>query len=263
MPLPAVMSSLVESLLALLSDKKVLLSLGIGAAGTFAVLKLTSPQLDKNRRGTVQQYCNNHTNIVEPAELQKLRHVTSQHPWGMMESTQDVGQLLVFFMRMIKARTVVEVGSFTGVAALKMAYELPEDGKLFALDTKADYADIGKPMIEKAGLSSKVEHRIAPALESLVNLREEGYTEKVDLCFIDADKNNYPNYYKLCLDLLRPGGIIVFDNSLYKSGVINSPNSVPECFIHETNEKASVDTRVTSMILTIGDGCLILRKNDI
>ena len=259
------MSSLIDKLLT--SDNKLLLSFGVGAivgtAGLLAALNLTKSRgIDKNRKGTIQLYCNNHTNIAEPAELQKLRQITAIHERGEMESTQDVGQVLVFLMRMLGAKTVVEVGSFTGVAALKMAYELPEEGKIFVLDTMSEYTEVGKPLFEKAGLLPKVDYRIAPALESLVTLKDEGFTGKVDLCFIDADKDNYPNYYKLCVDLLRPGGVIVFDNSLYRGGVVYNQTSVPACFIHETNEKASVDSRVTSMILTIGDGCLILRKND-
>jgi len=209
-----------------------------------------------------KQYCVSHTNMTDSSELQELRKLTAQHEQGVMESTPDVGQFLTLLARMLKAKNVLEVGTFTGVALLRMAQELPADGKAFALDVKDDYVNIGKPLMEKAGVLSKIDYRIAPALESLVKLKEEGYTGKIDLCFIDADKGNYPNYYKLCLELLRPGGVIVFDNSLYGNRILTDLITKPNCYIHETNEKAVVDTRVTSLLLPIGDGCLVLRKND-
>jgi len=257
-------------------DSKLLVAAGagalLGASGLLALSALKGDStLSLSTRKTHpkwansdarRQYCITHSNMMDSSELQELRELTAQHERGVMESTPDVGQFLTFLMRVLKAKHIVEVGSFTGVGLMRMAQELPADGKAFALDVNDDYVNIGKPVMEKAGLLSKIDYRIAPALDSLVQLKEEGYTGKIDLCFIDADKDNYPNYYKLCLELLRPGGIIVFDNSLYANRILTDQTSKPNCYIHETNEKAVVDTRVTSLLLPIGDGCLVLRKND-
>ncbi|XP_063675627.1 uncharacterized protein LOC134812243 [Bolinopsis microptera] len=257
-------------------DSKLLVAVGagavLGASGLLAISSLkkgdvidfaTRSEHPKWSSGDARkQYCVSHSNIAESSELQELRELTAQHERGVMESTPDVGQFLTFITRMVKAKNIIEVGSFTGVALLRMVQELPADGKAFALDVQDDYVKVGKPIMEKAGVLSKIDYRIAPALDSLVQLKEEGYTGKIDLCFIDADKGNYPNYYKLCLELLRPGGIIVFDNSLYGNKVLTDLTSVPNCYIHETNEKGAVDNRVTSLLLPIGDGCLVLRKND-
>jgi len=257
-------------------DSKVLIAAGtgalLGASGLLAISAITNGgPADMSTRKTHpkwvgsdarKQYCISHTNMTDSSALQELRQLTAQHEQGVMESTPDVGQFLTFLVRMLKAKNVVEVGSFTGVALMRMAQELPADGKAFALDVNDDYVKVGKPIMEKAGLLSKIDYRIAPALESLVQLKEEGLTGKIDLCFIDADKGNYPSYYKLCFELLRPGGVIVFDNSLFGNRILSDQTSKPQCYIHETNEKAVVDTRVTSMLLPIGDGCLVLRKND-
>merc|ERR1712048_1209168 len=128
------------------------------------------------------------TNIVEPKPLLMLREATAKHERFRLESTHDVAQFLVLLMRMNKAKTILEVGSFTGVALLTMALELPEDGRAYALDVSEDYCNVGKPFMKEAGVLDKIEYLIGPAVDSLAQLSERGLNGTMDLIFIDADK---------------------------------------------------------------------------
>jgi len=262
------MSELLSNALSLLNEYKlpVAVTAGLVVGGGGVLLYKTVRGQSRGSENSkwavdpIKDYCITHTNIVESDPLTALRKVTSKHARSVMESTHDVGQLLVFLMRTLNAKTVVEVGSFTGVALLKMAEELPVDGTAYALDISDEFVNIGKPFLKQAGVLDKVHYKIGPAADSLVDMKST-LLEKVDLCFIDADKPNYPSYYKLCMELVRPGGIIVFDNSLFGRKVPYKFNEEPYMYIHEANEKGMVDSRVTSMLLNIGDGCLVLRKN--
>lgn len=131
---------------------------------------------------------------------------------------------------------------------------MPEDGKLYALDTSEEWTNIGKKYWEQAGVANKIELMIGPGLESAESLCEE-HEGTFDFAFIDADKINYSNYYEVCLKLLRPGGVILVDNTLWKGLVWDPENNDPATVaIREVNEKIHADERVDQMMLTMGDG---------
>eukprot|EP00357_Protocruzia_adherens_P023524 CAMPEP_0115021352 /NCGR_PEP_ID=MMETSP0216-20121206/30832_1 /TAXON_ID=223996 /ORGANISM="Protocruzia adherens, Strain Boccale" /LENGTH=197 /DNA_ID=CAMNT_0002393685 /DNA_START=877 /DNA_END=1466 /DNA_ORIENTATION=+ len=147
---------------------------------------------------------------------------------AVMQISGDEGAFLEIFTKLVGAKKIVEVGTFTGYSTLSFAKGLPEDGKLYACDVSADWTAIGVEYWKKAGVDHKIDLRIAPALETLDKLleTEEG---QIDIAFIDADKGNYDNYYERCLLLVRPGGVVIVDNTLWDGRVVN----------HATTEEAS------------------------
>jgi predicted O-methyltransferase YrrM len=139
---------------------------------------------------------------VEAAEAAGLPSIQVSPPQG---------KLLQLLVRLIGAERILEFGTLGGYSAILMARSLPEDGRLISLEANAEYAEVARTSIEKAGVGEKVEIRVGPALEALPALEEEG-AGLFDLAFIDADKVNTPNYFAWALDRTRPGGLIVADN---------------------------------------------------
>jgi caffeoyl-CoA O-methyltransferase len=172
------------------------------------------------------------------------------------------------FMRLLLAttgaRNVLEIGVFTGYATLSMALALPEDGKIVALDIDAKTAAVGAQYWEKAGVSQKVDLRIAPATESLEALLEDGAEGTFDFAFIDADKGNYDIYYEHCLQLVKPrSGLILLDNMLWKGRVLRKPIGNADTStraIDKLNRKIHLDDRVESSLLPVGDGVQLVRR---
>ncbi len=188
-----------------------------------------------------------------------LRLETLKLPQHGMISSSDVGNFLSFLVLTANAKKAIEVGTFTGYTALKIASALPSEGKLICCDVSKEWASIGKPYWDKAGVSSKIDLRIAPAINTMLELTSEAGS--FDFAFIDADKANYPNYYEACLQLLRPGGLMVLDNMLWDGAVAD------ELFTDETtlvlrnlNSKIKNDKRVSCSLLTVGDGLMLVRK---
>ena len=160
-----------------------------------------------------------------------------------------------YFMRLIGAKKTIEIGVFTGLSCLCTAMGLPEDGKIYALDVSEEWTNVGKKYWEQAGVASKIELIIGPAVESAQRLIDEGQAGTFDFAFIDADKRNYVNYYELCVQLLRPGGIIFVDNTLWK-GKVWDPEVTDDdtVAIRNCNESIHADPRVDQMMLTMADG---------
>ena len=177
-----------------------------------------------------------------------------------MISGSDVGALLGILAQSVRAKLAIEVGTFTGYTALKVAQVLPADGKLICCDLRKEWTDIGRPYWIEAGVSDRIDLRIAPALETLSRLVEE-QSGAVDFVFIDADKTGYDAYYEICLKLVRSGGLIVLDNMLW-GGDVADPNENDETTqaIRKLNDKISKDPRVSSCLMTIGDGVMLARK---
>ncbi|ESN93266.1 hypothetical protein HELRODRAFT_89194, partial [Helobdella robusta] len=152
-------------------------------------------------------------------------------------------------------------GVFTGMSAMGIALVLPEDGKLVALDINDDYANIGRPFWKKAGVDKKINFIKGPALESLNKLINDGESGTFDFAFIDADKINYDNYYEACLKLVRSGGIIAIDNTLWDGRVYDpTANDTTTNIIRRLNEKILKDERVYVSLLVIGDGTTLCFK---
>lgn len=181
-------------------------------------------------------------------------------PAGKQVSPEQ-GQFLAFLASLIGAKRVVEVGTFTGYSALSVALALPADGRITCCDVSADWTAIAQRYWEQAGVAGKIELRLAPALETLDALVSEEGVDKVDMAFIDADKENYDSYYEACLTLVRPGGLIAIDNVLWGGAVANPANKSADTeAIRALNAKLKEDRRVDLSLLPIGDGLTLCRK---
>lgn len=164
----------------------------------------------------------------EHAMLKRLREVTVAHPEARMQISPEQGHLLALLVRLIGARRVLEVGTFTGYSALAMALALPADGQLVACDISEDWTALGQPFWQSAGAAGKIELNLGAAANTLAAMVGTGMEDSFDLAFIDADKTGYAEYYRLALRLVRPGGLIVLDNMLRRGRVADPGNNEPD-----------------------------------
>ncbi len=177
---------------------------------------------------------------------------------SIMQIAPEQGAFMTILARAIGARRAIEVGTFTGYSALCLARGLPEDGQLICCDVSEEWAAIGRPYWEKAGVAHKIELRIAPALDTLRSLPD---TPAFDLAFIDADKPSYLDYYEEILERLAPGGLILVDNVLW-TGRVADPSADDEQTraIRAFNDHVTDDARVDCVMLPVSDGLTLLRK---
>lgn len=196
----------------------------------------------------------------------ELREETERYPMGpAMQVMAEEGQLLEFLVRLISARNALEVGTFTGYSALCIAKGLAQNGRLITCDINKKWQKIAEPHWKRAGVSGFIEPRIGDARLILTDLLSEVGANFMDFIFIDADKAAYPIYYELGLKLLRYGGLMVVDNTLYFGRVAdiaaNDPDTVA---IREVNELIRRDDRVDLAMLPMADGItLVSKKHDI
>jgi len=192
---------------------------------------------------------------------QALRDETNRLEMGMMQVSPDQGQFMALLVKLIGARRVIEIGTFTGYSALLMAEALPDDGRLIACDVSVEWTTMARRYWRQAGVERKIELRLAPALGTLNELIAGGGAGTFDFAFIDADKLNLRDYYERCLSLLRAGGLIVVDNVFWGGSVAN-PDDRREATvaIRRFNEFIFGDTRVDFCMVPIGDGVTLARK---
>ncbi len=193
--------------------------------------------------------------MKEHPVLEELREETAQLPESVMQICPEQGALMANLVRLMSAKKTLEIGTFTGYSALVVALALPEDGKIVACDISEEWTAIGKKKWEQAGVAEKIELRIGAALGTLEELIQDGQEGSFDFAFIDADKANYLDYYKMCLKLVRKGGVVAIDNVLWSGSVINSEiNDVDTVAIRELNEFLAKDERVSLSMVPVGDG---------
>jgi len=200
--------------------------------------------------------------VARETPLQKrLRQETAQLPEAGMQIGADLGAFLALLARAIGARRAIEIGTFTGYSALAVASALPENGVLVACDVSEEWTAIGRRYWEEAGVAARIDLRLGPARDTLSNLLREHGPGSFDLAFIDADKTSYDAYYETCLGLLRAGGLIALDNTLW-SGKVADPaaNDDSTRALRALNAKIAADPRVDMCLLTIGDGVMLARK---
>ena len=194
--------------------------------------------------------------------MQKLCDETLELEDGEMLTSPEQLQFLAFLASSIDTKNAIEVGVYTGASALAIAEVLPCDGVLIACDVTDEYLRYAKPAWEIGGVSSKINVRIGPALDSLQTLLDEGKASTFDFMYIDADKTNSKNYYELGLQLLRKGGIIAIDNMFYGGQVAN--DTFDDQNTIATRELAAfliADDRIDYSLLPLGDGLAITRIN--
>jgi caffeoyl-CoA O-methyltransferase len=178
-----------------------------------------------------------------------------------MQTTPDQGQFLALLVQLIGATKTLEIGVFTGYSALAVALALPDSGQVIACDVSEAYTAIARRYWQQAGVAHKITLHLAPALDTLDRLLSEGQAGTFDFAFIDADKENYWNYYERSLQLLRPGGLIAVDNVLWGGEVINPDNSSPSTLaIREFNQKIHQDDRVALSMIPVSDGLTLAMK---
>jgi caffeoyl-CoA O-methyltransferase len=175
-----------------------------------------------------------------------------------MQISHDEGEFLTMLVRITGARRAVEVGVFTGYSSLCIARGLPSDGTLLACDVSEAWTSVAQRYWSLAGVSDKIDLRIAPALDTLRALPAE---ESIDIAFIDADKVSYPAYYEEIITRLRPGGLVLLDNVLRGGRVLNpDPTDEATTAIMHTNDLVAADPRVDAVMLPLRDGVTIARK---
>jgi predicted O-methyltransferase YrrM len=193
--------------------------------------------------------------------LKELRAETAKLPNGEMSIAPEQGPFLALFVEMLGAKKVVELGVFTGSSTLWMASALPKGGRILACDVSEEYTATARKYWAKAGVADRIDLVLQPGLTTLDATLAAGGAGTFDLAFIDADKHNYDGYYERCLKLLRPGGLIAIDNTLWDGRVadpkVNDPDTVA---IRALNAKLFRDERVTLSFLPVSDGLTLCRK---
>lgn len=202
----------------------------------------------------LEQYAFDRTR-PEPELLRALAEET----YARMQSPQMLtgrleGRLLKLLAALSGAKRVLEIGTFTGYSALSLAEGLPDDGRVVTCEIEKAHADMARKYFERSPHGHKIEIRMGSALETLASL-----AGPFDLAFIDADKGNYPAYYERVMELIRPGGLILLDNTLW-SGQVLDPGDAESRAIDAVNRRIAADARVENVLLTVRDGLQIVRK---
>ncbi len=199
--------------------------------------------------------------LREAPPLARLRAETASHPRVNMQIAPEQGQFMALLVKLIGAARCIEVGVFTGYSSLAVALALPPTGRLVACDISQEYTAVARRYWVEAGVADRIELRIGPALESLDALLAEGGAGRYDFGFIDADKGGYPDYFERLLRLLRPGGLIAVDNTLWDGAVADPADEAPDTVaIRRFNERLRDDARVDLSLVPIGDGLTLARK---
>jgi predicted O-methyltransferase YrrM len=206
----------------------------------------------------IARYIHEHS-VREPQILRELRAATASVPHSGMQIGADQGQFMALLVQAIGARNCLEIGTYTGYSALAVALALPGDGRIVCCDISEEWTAIARRFWEKAGVAHKIELRLAPALRTLGELVQQG--ARFDFAFIDADKGSYANYYEACLQLVRRGGIIAVDNTLW-SGWVADPKRRDDDTraLRAFNDKLHRDERVALSMLPLGDGVTLALK---
>ena len=199
--------------------------------------------------------------LREPEVLARLRAETLQQAMSVMLSAPEQGQFLALLAQLTGARKCLEIGVYTGYSTLWVALALPHDGSVLACDVSEKWTAIARRYWEEAGVAERIDLQLAPALETLDRLLAADQAGSFDFAFIDADKENYPDYYERTLQLLRPGGLMLIDNTLWSGAVADTSRQDPEtCAIRALNELVHADDRVQMSLLPVADGLTLARK---
>ncbi|XP_068655045.1 probable caffeoyl-CoA O-methyltransferase At4g26220 [Aristolochia californica] len=204
----------------------------------------------------------------ELEQLRELRDVTKEHPRALMSTPPEEGQFLTLLVKLLNAKKTIEVGVFTGYSLLCTALALPADGMITAIDPDRATFELGLPFIKTAGVESKINFVQSEALPYLDHILEEGKEEgSYDFAYIDADKLNNANYHERLMKLVKVGGVIAYDNTLWFGSLVEPPNrewpehfrSVREFFLN-FNKMLASDSRIEISQVPICDGLTLCRR---
>ncbi|KTC82539.1 O-methyltransferase [Legionella cherrii] len=200
--------------------------------------------------------------LREHPSLTGLRKVTSTMELANMQVAPEQAQFMQLLLRLIRAKNVLELGTFTGYSALAMSLVLPDDGKLITCDINSEWTSKAHPFWKEAQQDHKIELRLGRALDTLHNLLNEGWEQKFDFIFIDADKTNYVHYYELALKLIQPKGLIAIDNIFWDGKVIDENELGGQTReIRKLNDLIKNDQRVFVSLLPIADGLFLVQPS--
>ena len=208
---------------------------------------------------TLLRYIHDHSLREHPAQA-ALREATRTHRHAGMQIGADQGQFMALLVKLIGASRTIEIGTFTGYSALAVALALPDDGRVLACDISDEYTRVGKPFWKQAGVEHKIELVLGPALATLDARLQAGEAGRYDFAFIDADKASYDGYYERCLQLLRAGGLLAFDNMLWGGAVARPAKDDDTRALQALNDKLHRDERIDLALLPLGDGVTLARK---
>lgn len=198
--------------------------------------------------------------LREHPALEKLREYTATLPLSVMQVAPEQAQFMQFLIRMLRAKKILELGTFTGYSALAMALALPHDGRVITCDISTQWTDQAALFWQEAEQTHKIDLRLGPALDTLQALLDAGEAHTFDFIFIDADKTNYVAYYELALQLVSPTGTIAIDNTLWKGALINLDDTRPQTReIRRLNAHIHADTRVDISLLPLADGLFLIK----
>jgi len=199
--------------------------------------------------------------LREDAVLRAVRDETASLPERNMQISPEQGQFMQLLLRLMAASRCLEVGTFTGYSALAMAQALPEGGQVVTCDCSEEWTRVAQRYWQQAGQQDRIVLKLGTASGSLSAMVADGETDSFDFAFIDADKAGYDRYFEYCLQLVRPGGLIAVDNTLWDGRVVNpaSGDASTEA-IRAFNEKLHADQRVDISMVPIGDGLTLARK---
>ena len=195
----------------------------------------------------------------EPDVLARLREETAAIPQHGMQIAPEEGAFLAMLVELTGARRCLEVGTFTGYSSVALA--LPVDGRLVCCDVSEEWTAMARRYWDSAGVAAKITLHVAPAAETLDRLLADGEEDSYDFAFVDADKTGYDTYYERLLRLVRPGGLIAIDNTLWSGRVIDASDADEDTVALRTlNLKLARDERVSLCMLPLADGVTLARR---
>ncbi len=197
----------------------------------------------------------------EPDILRRLREHTAALPEYDMQIAPEQGAFMGWLAELTGARRCLELGTFTGYSALAVALALPPDGRILCCDVSEEWTSVARRFWAEAGLADRIELRLGPALATLDALLADGQAGSIDYAFVDADKQEYPAYYDRLIQLVRPGGVMLWDNVLWGGEVIRPEIDDPDVRgIRELNQRLATDERVSIAMLPLADGVTLVRR---
>jgi caffeoyl-CoA O-methyltransferase len=206
------------------------------------------------------RYVVDHSGPEHPV-LGELREATAGMKHAGMQIGVDQGRLMALLAKLVGARRTLEIGVFTGYSTLAVALALPPDGRIVACDVSEEWTAVGRAHWQKAGVADRIDLRLGRATKTLDELLAAGEAGRFDFAFIDADKESYGAYYERCLQLVRAGGLIAIDNTLWSGAVIDPAHRDADTeAIRALNDAIHRDPRVDAAMLTVGDGLTLARK---